>query len=69
MGFLEVLTLVFIALKLMGTIDWGWLTVMSPMIFAFTMYLIFFVVFVVFSVKTDKKPNNRVNRFGTNKRK
>ena len=32
MGFLTVLTLLFIALKLMNFIDWSWWWVMSPMI-------------------------------------
>lgn len=55
MGFLEVLTLVFIVLKLMGTIDWAWLTVFSPMIFAFCMYFLMLIGFIVVSVKSDKK--------------
>lgn len=69
MGFLEVLTLVFIALKLMGMIDWGWLTVMSPMIFAFSMYFIMLICFIVYSLKSDNNTNNRLNRFGIKKRK
>lgn len=56
MGFLEVLTLVFIALKLMGVIDWVWLTVMSPMIFAFAMYFIMLVVFITMAYKSGTKP-------------
>ena len=55
MGFLEVLTLVFIVLKLMGTIDWAWLTVFSPMIFSFCMYFLMLIGFIVVSVKSDKK--------------
>lgn len=31
MGFLEVLTIVFVVLKLMGTIDWSWWWVTSPL--------------------------------------
>lgn len=69
MGFLEILTLVFIALKLMGVIDWGWLTVMSPMIFAFAMYFIMFICFIVYSLKSDNNTNNRLNRFGIKNRK
>jgi hypothetical protein len=30
MGFLEILTLVFIVLKLTGVIGWHWLIVLSP---------------------------------------
>lgn len=32
MGFTEVLTLIFIALKLTGYINWSWLIVLSPTI-------------------------------------
>jgi len=32
MGFLEVLTLIFIVLKVLGIITWGWLAVLSPFI-------------------------------------
>lgn len=56
MGFLEVLTLVFIALKLMGVIDWGWVTVMSPMLFAFAMYFIMLIVFITMAYKSGIKP-------------
>lgn len=69
MGFLEVLTLVFVALKLMGFIDWSWLAVMSPMIFAFSMYFIMLICFIVYSLKSDKKSNIRLNRFDINRRK
>lgn len=31
MGFLEILCLIFIALKLTGSIDWSWWLVMSPL--------------------------------------
>lgn len=55
MGFLEVLTLIFIVLKLMGTIDWSWLTVFSPMILAFCIYFLMLIGFIVVSVKSDKK--------------
>lgn len=32
MGFLEILTLIFIVLKALGIITWGWLAVFSPLI-------------------------------------
>ena len=55
MGFLEVLTLIFIVLKLIGKIDWTWLTVFSPMIFAFSMYILMLIGFIVMSVKSGRK--------------
>ena len=39
----------------MGTIDWAWLTVFSPMIFSFCMYFLMLIGFIVVSVKSDKK--------------
>ena len=39
MGLLEVLTLIFVALKLMGHIDWSWFWVLSPLIFAVLFYV------------------------------
>ena len=56
MGFLEVLTVVFIALKLMGVIDWGWITVISPMIFALAMYFIMLIVFIAMAYKSETNP-------------
>lgn len=38
MGFLEVLTIVFIALKLMGFIHWSWWLVLLPEIIAVVIY-------------------------------
>lgn len=31
MGFLETLTLIFVILKCLGIISWGWLAVLSPL--------------------------------------
>lgn len=44
MGFLEVLTIIFIVLKLMGIISWGWFLVLLPEIVAIVIY-IFLLVF------------------------
>lgn len=43
MGFIEVLTLVFIVLKLMGYIAWSWWWVLSPLWIAFLYYIALFV--------------------------
>lgn len=43
-GFLSLLTLLFIALKLMGHIDWSWVMVLSPMWIPFVAF--FSVLFV-----------------------
>jgi hypothetical protein len=39
MGFIEVLTLVFVVLKLTGMIDWSWWMVLAPMWMALILYI------------------------------
>ena len=39
MGFTEVLTIVFIVLKLLGAISWGWFYVLLPEIIAVALYI------------------------------
>ena len=39
MGFTEVLTIVFIVLKLIGVISWGWVYVLLPEIIAVAFYI------------------------------
>ena len=40
MGILEVLTIVFVVLKLLSVIDWSWWLVLSPALFSISLYLI-----------------------------
>lgn len=51
MGFLEVLTLTFIVLKLCGVIAWSWWLVLSPFIASVAVYVIFGVVVLCASTK------------------
>lgn len=44
MGILEALTLLFIALKLTGAIDWNWFFVLLPEIIAIGIYIFWFTV-------------------------
>lgn len=46
-GFCGALTLLFIALKLCGTITWSWLWVLSPLWIGLS---VFFVVLSIFSI-------------------
>lgn len=39
LGFLGLLTLIFIVLKLVGTITWSWWLVFSPSILSFVIYI------------------------------
>lgn len=46
-GFLGMLCLLFIALKLMGYIDWSWLWVLSPIWISLTLMALIAVVVVL----------------------
>lgn len=52
MGFFEVLTLIFVVLKLTGQIDWSWWLVLLPEIIAVAIYIICFVIFGVIFGRT-----------------
>lgn len=52
-GFVGLLTIVFITLKLLGVIDWGWLWVLSPIWFSVIFYLAI-IVFLAILVAVRK---------------
>ena len=54
MGFTEVLTIIFIVLKLINIIDWNWFLVLLPEIIALTIYLII-VIIQIFQYRSMKK--------------
>lgn len=47
MGLCEVLTVLFIALKLLGVINWSWWLVASPMFISLALYVVVFIVIAV----------------------
>lgn len=55
MGIFEVLTLIFIVLKLFGVIAWGWGLVLLPEIIAFICYILVIVITVFTGRKVSKK--------------
>ena len=55
MGFTEVLTIVFIVLKLLGVISWSWWLVCLPEIIAVALYLIIIIGQIVTFNKTRKE--------------
>jgi hypothetical protein len=55
MGLLEVLTIVFIVLKLVGIIDWSWWLVLLPEIIAFGIYIAWVFIVAVFAGVTHRK--------------
>lgn len=54
MGFTEVLTIVFIVLKLVNVISWNWFYVLLPEIIAGVFYLVMFIYSTVEYVKMKK---------------
>jgi hypothetical protein len=61
MGFTEVLTIVFIVLKLMGIIDWNWFLVLLPEIIALVIYAVIVVITVLVGAKSAKSFKKKMN--------
>lgn len=59
MGFTEVLTLMFIVLKLFKVIDWNWFLVLLPEIIACILYVVFFIC----AFRTSSKLNKEIDKF------
>ncbi len=47
-GFLGLLTIVFITLQLVGVISWPWIWVLSPLWIGFAIWLVFFIIALIF---------------------
>ena len=55
-GFIGLLTLVFITLKLIGVIDWSWVWVLAPIwITAAIMFFVIIIIFFHFLIKSEKR--------------
>ena len=50
-GFTGLLTILFIALKLLGYITWSWLWVLSPMWIGFAIFIVILFVILLVSKK------------------
>ena len=59
MGFLEVLTIIFVVLKLTSVIDWSWWLVFSPMYIAIVLY----TVIIVIQIRVWKNMDNSDSEF------
>jgi MFS superfamily sulfate permease-like transporter len=64
LGFLELLTLIFIVLKLFDVIGWAWWQVLIPLYPAIILYLVFISTFIMaaFATKREVKKTMRRNR-------
>ena len=54
-GFAELLTFVFIVLKLCGVIDWSWWWVISPLLISIGITLIIIILIMFVGVKVLQK--------------
>lgn len=54
-GFVELLTLLFIGLKLTGVVHWSWLWVLSPIWISFLLVLVIAAVIIVIAELHDFK--------------
>ncbi len=55
MGITEVLTVIFVVLKLCGVISWGWFYVLLPEIIGLGLYVLLVVSHIVLSVKLERE--------------
>ena len=63
MGFTEVLTIVFIALKSLGVISWSWWLVLLPEILAFVVYAIMVISAVVVNARVHRNIQKSMEDF------
>lgn len=62
MGLLEVLTIVFVVLKLIGAIDWSWWLVLLPELIAIGVYAVFAIVMGMFVGSTTAHVTKKYKR-------
>ena len=53
-GFVGLLTIVFIVLKLLKVISWSWIWVLSPVWITFALYIIIVVITELIAIKISK---------------
>jgi hypothetical protein len=54
-GFVGLLTIVFITLKLTGYITWSWWWVLSPIWISWIFIFLILIIVIVWAVRQDKK--------------
>jgi hypothetical protein len=55
LGLASVLTIVFVVLKLVGTINWSWWWVLSPLWIDLILTILLIIGFVIYEMYDDKK--------------
>lgn len=57
LGFFEVLTVVFVVLKLIGVINWSWLWVLAPIWIPLSITLVISFIIIIVKVVLKRKYN------------
>lgn len=63
MGFTEILTIVFVLLKVFGIVSWSWWVVFLPEIIAIVLYVFLLIVGIVSTHKITKSFRKRFDEF------
>ena len=63
MGFTEILTIIFVLLKVFGVVSWPWWVVFLPEIIAVVIYLIVFICGLIGVGKANKTMKKTFRRF------
>lgn len=63
MGFTEILTIIFIFLKVLGMVSWAWWVVFLPEIIAVVIYLIVFICGLIGVGKANKAMKKHFDDF------
>lgn len=50
MGLGTLLTIIFVVLKLVGVISWGWIWVLAPLWISFALVIVIFIIVAIASV-------------------
>lgn len=61
-GFLGLLTIVFIVLKLIGKISWSWWWILSPSWIPIIIAILVFLIYIFYLVGKKRKSENRRNK-------
>lgn len=61
MGFTEILTIVFVVLKLIGIISWSWWLVLLPEIIAIVLYMAFLLIIIAVGFREEKKAEKKIH--------
>lgn len=63
MGFLEVLTIIFVVLKIVGVIAWSWWIVFLPLIIAVGLYVIIVIGYLFAFIKMKRTVDKEFDDF------